>query len=590
MAAIASRRRSRRPGSLGSMMRSPLNLVTLVVLGWFIIAFLIIPSLTLLGQTFIVDGHLSLRVVERIASSAKAVASLRNSLILAVALSVTVNITGIFIVLVTRYFDIRGSRVLAAGYATSMIYGGITLVAGYKMIYGSTGVVTRLLRQIWPSLDATWFSGMLAVVFVMTFATTGNHMLFLSSAIAKLDYQTVEASRLMGAGTWTTLRRVVLPTLRPMIFAITTLTFLGGLNALMAPLIVGGEDFQTISPMILTFSQSPGSRDLAAGLAIVLGGATIVLLTFLNHLERRGQYFSVSKVPSAIQKQKIDNPIANALVHAAAWLLWVIYMLPPVLIVLFSFTRSQDIQTGSFSLDSFTLENYTYALTNPSGYRPLAVSLVYSTLAAVLVVGLITLAARMVHRWRNVVTTVLEYLLHIPWVLPSILIALGLVLTYSRPHAIVGGVILTGTSLLLLVGYIAEKIPFTFRLMKASFSGINASLEEAASLLGASASYTLRRVIVPLIAPTAMAVGGLAFISLLSEFDMSIFLSHPLLQPLGPFIKQATVGEVGRDTTALVFVYTVLLMVVNGLVVWGVYGNHSWLRWWRQRSRKAQES
>lgn len=590
MAAIASRRRSRRPGSLGSMMRSPLNLVTLAVLGWFIIAFLIIPSLTLLGQTFIVDGHLSLRVVERIASSAKAVASLRNSLILAVALSVTVNLTGIFIVLVTRYFDIRGSRVLAAGYATSMIYGGITLVAGYKMIYGSTGVVTRLLRQIWPSLDATWFSGMLAVVFVMTFATTGNHMLFLSSAIAKLDYQTVEASRLMGAGAWTTLRRVVLPTLRPMIFAITTLTFLGGLNALMAPLILGGEDFQTISPMILTFSQSPGSRDLAAGLAIVLGGATIVLLTFLNRLERRGQYFSVSKVPSVIQKQKIDNPIANALVHAAAWLLWVIYMLPPVLIVLFSFTRSQDIQTGSFSLDSFTLENYTYALTNPSGYRPLAVSLVYSTLAAVLVVGLITLAARMVHRWRNVVTTVLEYLLHIPWVLPSILIALGLVLTYSRPHAIVGGVILTGTSLLLLVGYIAEKIPFTFRLMKASFSGINASLEEAASLLGASASYTLRRVIVPLIAPTAMAVGGLAFISLLSEFDMSIFLSHPLLQPLGPFIKQATVGEVGRDTTALVFVYTVLLMVVNGLVVWGVYGNHSWLRLWRQRSRKAQES
>lgn len=590
MAAIASRRRSRRPGSLGSMMRSPLNLVTLAVLGWFIIAFLIIPSLTLLGQTFIVDGHLSLRVVERITSSAKAVASLRNSLILAVALSVTVNLTGIFIVLVTRYFDIRGSRVLAAGYATSMIYGGITLVAGYKMIYGSTGVVTRLLRQIWPSLDATWFSGMLAVVFVMTFATTGNHMLFLSSAIAKLDYQTVEASRLMGAGAWTTLRRVVLPTLRPMIFAITTLTFLGGLNALMAPLILGGEDFQTISPMILTFSQSPGSRDLAAGLAIVLGGATIVLLTFLNRLERRGQYFSVSKVPSVIQKQKIDNPIANALVHAAAWLLWVIYMLPPVLIVLFSFTRSQDIQTGSFSLDSFTLENYTYALTNPSGYRPLAVSLVYSTLAAVLVVGLITLAARMVHRWRNVVTTVLEYLLHIPWVLPSILIALGLVLTYSRPHAIVGGVILTGTSLLLLVGYIAEKIPFTFRLMKASFSGINASLEEAASLLGASASYTLRRVIVPLIAPTAMAVGGLAFISLLSEFDMSIFLSHPLLQPLGPFIKQATVGEVGRDTTSLVFVYTVLLMVVNGLVVWGVYGNHSWLRSWRQRSRKAQES
>lgn len=560
------------------MLRSPLNLVTFAVLTWFIVAFLIMPSVTLLGQTFVVDGHLSLRVVDRIMSSSKAVASVRNSLLLAVALSVTVNLTGVFIVLVTRYFDVKGAKVLAAGFATSMIYGGITLVAGYKMIYGSSGVVTKVLRSVWPSIEPTWFSGAFAVIFVMTFATTGNHMLFLSSAIAKLDYQTVEASRLMGAGAWTTLRRVVLPTLRPMIFAITTLTFLGGLNALMAPLILGGEGFQTVSPMILTFSQSPGSRDLAAGLAIVLGGATILLLAFLNRLERRGQYFSVSKVPSVIRKQKIDNPVANVVVHVLAWGLWLVYIVPPVLIVVFSFTRSADIQTGRISLNSFTLENYTYALTDPSGYRPLAVSLVYSTLAAVGVVMLITLAARMVHRFHNAVTTLLEYLLHIPWVLPSILIALGLVLTYSRPHMIVGGVILTGTSLLLLVGYVAEKIPFTFRLMKASFSGINASLEEAAALLGASATYTLRRVIVPLIAPTAIAVGGLAFISLLSEFDMSIFLSHPLLQPLGPFIKQATVGEIGRDATALVFVYTVLLMVVNGLVVWGVYGNHARLR------------
>ncbi|WP_172120387.1 ABC transporter permease [Actinomyces faecalis] len=569
------------------MLRSPLNVVTLVLVAWFIIAFLLMPSLTLLGHTFIVDGRLSFRVVDRILASSKAVASLRNSLILAIALSVTVNVTGIFIVLVTRYFDIKGSRVLSVGFATSMIYGGITLVAGYKMIYGPTGVITKTLRSFWPSLDPTWFSGAFAVIFVMTFATTGNHMLFLSSAIGKLDYQTVEASRLMGASAWTTLRRVVLPTLAPMIFAITTLTFLGGLNALMAPLILGGERFQTISPMILTFSQSPGSRDLAAGLAIVLGGATIVLLTLLNRLERRGQYFSVSKVPSAIHKQKIDNPVASICVHAAAWLLWLVYILPPVLIIVFSFTQSSAIQTGRLSLDALTLDNYTYAVTNSAGYRPLVVSLVYSTLAALIVVVLITLAARTAHKFHNVLTTVMEYLLHIPWILPSILIALGLVLTYSRPHPIVGGVVLTGTTLLLLVGYVAEKIPFTFRLMKASFSGINASLEEAAGMMGARAGYTLRRVIVPLIAPTALAVSGLAFISLLSEFDMSIFLSHPLLQPLGPFIKQATVGETGRDATGLVFVYTVLLMVVNALVVWGVYGDHTRLTQRLSQRRKA---
>ncbi|AZA14705.1 ABC transporter permease [Corynebacterium choanae] len=574
--AITRAQKQRR--SIGAMLRSPLNLVVLAILSWFILAFLIVPTFTLLQQTFFPDGQFTTRVVGRIAASDKAVASLKHSFMLAIILSVTVNLTGIFIVLVTRYFDIKGAKILWAGYATSLIYGGVTLVAGYKTIYGSNGYITKLLSNIYPGLDPNWFSGMFAVVFVMTFATTGNHMLFLSSSIAKLDYQTVEASRLMGASAWTTLIRVVLPTLKPMIFAITTLTFLGGLNALMAPLILGGENFQTVAPMILTFAGSPQSRDLAAGLAVVLGIATLLLVMLLNRLERKGQYFSVSKVPSAIQKQKITNPVANVLVHIAAYALFVIYMIPPVMIVIFSFTRAQAIQTASIHLSDFTLENYAYALTNPAGYKPLLVSLVYSTLASVTVVVMITLAARIVHKYHNVITVVLEYLLHIPWVLPSILIALGMVLAYSKPSPLVGGIILTGTSLLLLFGYIAERIPFTFRLMKASFSGISSSLEEAASMLGASNSYTTRKVLLPLVLPTGLAVGALSFNSLLTEFDMSVFVSHPLLQPLGPFIKQATQGEVQRDTTALVFVYTVLLMIVASITIWAVYGDHTKLK------------
>lgn len=564
--------------SIRLMLRSPMNVIALVILGWFILAFLLVPTVELLWTTFFPDGHLSLRVINRIYESNKALASLKNSFLLAVVLSITVNIVGVFIVLVTRYFDIKGAKILWAGYATSLIYGGITLVAGYKTIYGSNGYITKLLLTIYPNMDPNWFSGMFAVVFVMTFATTGNHMLFLSSAISKLDYQTVEASKLMGANAFTTLFRVVLPTLKPMIFAITTLTFLGGLNAMTAPLILGGENFQTVAPMILTFAGSPGSRDLAAGLAVFLGIATLLLVMFLNRLEKGGQYFSVSKVPSAIRKQRITNPVVNILVHGVAYLLFVIYIIPPVMIFIFSFTDAAAIQTANITWNSFTFENYIFALTNPSGFKPLLVSFIYSGLAAFLVVTMITLAARLVHKFHNPITTLLEYLLHIPWVLPSILIALGMVLAYSKPSPLVGGIFLTGTSLLLLFGYIAERIPFTFRLMKASFSSIPASLEEAASLLGASNSYTLRKVLFPIVAPTALAVGALSFNALLTEFDMSMFLSHPLLQPLGPFIRQATQGEVQRDTTALVFVYTVLLMVVSSIVIWAVYSDHSTLR------------
>src|SRR5690606_3618758 len=120
-----------RNSSLRTMFRSPLVLVVSVVLLWFIATFLLFPNINLLVSTFFPGGEFSARAVEKLFSSERAMKSLFNSFLLAISLAVTVNVVGIFIVLVTKYFQIRGSRVLWLGYATTLIYGGIVLAAGY---------------------------------------------------------------------------------------------------------------------------------------------------------------------------------------------------------------------------------------------------------------------------------------------------------------------------------------------------------------------------------------------------------------------------------------------------------------------------
>ena len=255
---------------VSTMLRSPLVLVTVVVVTWFIAAFLLWPNLNLLRETFFPDGRFSGGALEKLVSSERAMQSLANSFMLAIALSVAANVVGIFIVLVTRYFDVAGARLLWLGYATTFIYGGIVLAAGYKFVYGENGIVTGVLMRLLPGLGPDWFTGFWAVLFTMTLATTTNHMLFVSAALAKVDQQTIEAAKNMGAGTWTILWRVVLPMLRPVLFAVTILAFLTGLGALSAPQVLGGREFQTIAPMVLTFSSSQSSRDLAALLALVL--------------------------------------------------------------------------------------------------------------------------------------------------------------------------------------------------------------------------------------------------------------------------------------------------------------------------------
>ncbi|SDS49097.1 iron(III) transport system permease protein [Pseudarthrobacter equi] len=564
-----------------SMVRSPFVLVVGVILTWFIAAFLVWPNINVLIATFFPDGSFSGRAAEKLFSSQRAMTALGNSFLLAVALSITVNAVGIFVVLVTYYFRIRGSRILFLGYATTFIYGGIVLAAGYKFIYGDKGIVTSLLLQVFPSMDPAWFSGFFAVLVVMTFATTTNHMLFVANALKGVDYQTIEAAKNLGASTWTILRRIVLPMLKPTLFAVTILSFLTGLGALSAPQVLGGREFQTITPMILTFTNSPTSRDLAALLAVILGLATMVMLAVMSRLEKGGTYFSVSKVSSELQKQDITNPVANVAVHAVAYLLFAVYTLPVVLIVLYSFADGAAIQTGQLSPGSLTLDNYVRVLTQPAGLRPFVVSVLYSALAAVIAVGGLLFVARLLQKYRNWLASVFEYLLHIPWILPSALLALGLIISYDHPNPLVGGAVLTGTTVILLIAFVTVKIPFTLRMLKASFASVNSSLEEAAAIMGAKTLYVFRRILLPLVLPAAAAITALNFNSLLDDYDTAIFLAHPLVQPLGLVIKANTDGAEGTEGVANTFVYTVLLMVITGVTMYLVYGRSG-----RRRNRK----
>ena len=546
---------------------------------WFIMACMILPILNLLKTVFVEGGKLSVDAFQKLLKSPRAMKALRNSFILAPTLSITVGFVGISLVLITEYFDIKGSKILRLGYLTTLIYGGVTLVSGYKFIYSNTGVLTNLMASIFPNMNRNWFTGYWAVLFVMTFSCTSNHMIFLRNAMRSVDFQTVEAARNMGASQWYILRRVVLPVLLPSLFAVTILTFITGLCAMSAPLLVGGKDFQTINPMIKQFADmtTTSAKSLSATLSLVLGLATMILLAILTAIERRGHYMSVSKVKTKIVKQKITNPVVNVLVHIYAYVLFVIYVIPVVLIVLFSFSDSAHIQMRQLDFSTFSLQNYVQLLSQNTAYRPFVVSIVYSALAAIIVGALVIVACRYIQKRRNSVSaTALEYSLMLPWLLPSTMIALSLMLAFNQPRWYMFNQPLIATLQLLLIGYIIVKLPFTMRMTKAAFFGLDDALEDASRNLGASGLYTFRRVIFPVLLPTVLAIAALNFNGLLTDYDISAFLHHPANPTLGVKIKSLT-EEMGNssDGVALTFVYAVLMMIISAVVLYLVYGRGS---------------
>ena len=525
-----------------------------------------------------------------------------NSLKLAVCLVITVNLVGITLVLLTEYFDIKGAKILRLGYMTTMIYSGVALVTGYLFLYDNDGIITTLLTNAFPGINKNWFSGFGAVLFTMTFACTSNHMLFLRNAIRGIDYNTVEAARNMGAGPMKVLFKVVFPTLLPTIFSLTVMTFITGLCAMSAPTLIG---YDAINPEIVRLAGSSPADEAfpqarAALLSIILALFTIILLSILTHYEHKGHYLSVSKTKAKLVKQKINNPVGNVFAHILAYVLFIIYMMPVVLIVIFSFQDYGSIKQKIINPEGWTTINYfgTYnweytvrgktktttdavsgLFSNEKALSGITTSSVLSVLAAALACIIVVIACCYIFKHKKS-GALLEYSLLLPWMLPTILICYSL-RTYFNNSGIFyvfGQNLYKGNNvrLLLIIAYTIVKLPFSLRMIKASFYTIDEELEDAAKNLGSGPVRTFLRVKLPIILPSVLAVFALCFNELFSEYDMGATFHAPAASTYAMVIKSMTetdsrayynLNAEGRQCASTVFI-----MLVSGLILYLVYG------------------
>ncbi len=585
-----------------------IRLIGLCFFAYLFFGFMLMPCLNTLTSIFNTTNAAGQRdafAVIRFFLAGNMKSYVWNSLKLAVMLVITVNIVGISIVLLTEYFDIKGARILRLGYMTTMIYSGVALVTGYMFLYANDGIITKMLVDAFPDFNPNWFSGYNAVLFTMTFACTSNHMLFLRNAIRGIDYNTVEAARNMGANPFRVLWTVVFPTLIPTLFSLTVMTFITGLCAMSAPTLLG---YDSINPEIVRLAGSSTADEAfpqarAALLSIILAMFTIVLLTVLSAYERRGHYLSVSKTKAKLKKQKINNPVANVIAHIYAYILFIIYMTPVVMIIIFSFQTYSAVRMRKLDLSQWTLvnffgqEDYSY-LTSRGSYKirkgaisgvfsneatlgGIKLSFILSALAAAMACVIVVVACNyMFNKKHKKSGVVLEYALLFPWLLPTILICYSY-RTYFNNTGIwyVGNQNLyfgANVRMLIVMAYTVTKLPFSLRMIKASFYAIDEELEDAAKNLGASPLRTFLQVKLPIILPSVLAVFALNFNALFTEYDMSATFASTYGTSYAMVI-QAMCREEGLygynvNASGRRCASTVFIMIVSGIILYLVYG------------------
>lgn len=118
-------------------------------------------------------------------------------------------------------------------------------------------------------------------------------------------------------------------------------------------------------------------------------------------------------------------------------------------------------------------------------------------------------------------------------------------------------------------------LPFVTRTVQPVIEEIEREVEEASATLGASRFYTLRRVILPALAPAALTGFALALARSVGEYGSVIFIAGniPLRTEIAPLLIVIQLEEFNYDAAAaigiaMLVISFIMLFVINIIQIW----------------------
>ncbi|WP_258002287.1 ABC transporter permease [Burkholderia sp. WAC0059] len=204
-------------------------------------------------------------------------------------------------------------------------------------------------------------------------------------------------------------------------------------------------------------------------------------------------------------------------------LVYAFILCPLVFVVWLSFFRDAII---SFPPHGYTLSWYLNAWSNPAFADGFVLSVKLAAVSSAASVALGVLAALGLRRFPFRGSRAAGVLLLAPLVVPGIVSGVALYLFYLRLSDALGFDI-AGTTAGLVGAHVCLTVPWTVRLVSASLEGLDATIEEAARNLGASAVRAFWRVTLPMLRPAIVASALFSFIISFENLDVSLLLVGP---------------------------------------------------------------
>jgi sulfate/thiosulfate transport system permease protein len=178
-----------------------------------------------------------------------------------------------------------------------------------------------------------------------------------------------------------------------------------------------------------------------------------------------------------------------------------------------------------------------------------------------------------------------DALVDLPFALPTAVAGIALTALYA-PNGWLGryleiiGIKVAFTPLGVLVALVFIGVPFIVRTVQPVLEDLDIEFEEAAASLGATRLQTIRRVVVPALAPALLTGFALAFARAVGEYGSVIFIAGnlPMVSEITPLIiitKLEQYDYAGATAVAAVMLVVsfILLLIINALQAWTARSN-----------------
>ena len=538
------------------------------------VVFQVFPILYLVVKAFFPDGSFSLETFERLYTYKMNWGALTNTLIAAFATMVLGTLLAFPLAWLVGRTNMHGKKFFRSLFVlTYMVPPYVGAMAWLRLLNKNVGTINLILRAMFQMdtnagpLNIYTLTGM---IWVLTTFYYPYAFITISRAMEKMDPSLEEAARVSGASPLKTVFTVTLPMMTPSLIAGALLVFVCAMSCYGIPSIIGAPGkVHTVTTRIVEYMGlgAEGITD-ATGLAVFLMLLAIIILYISDVVIARKQYITVSGKstrPNIVDLGKWRVPLTVLVSLFAA----IVILVPFATIIATSFKK--NLGKTLFEAGNFTTVHWTKIFTRTDILESLKNSIVFGVLTATIGILIACTMAYLLQRTKVKGRKIPDFLITLGSGTPSVVIALGLIMTMTGKF----GINLGNTAAIMVIAYLIKYLMMGMRTVVSAMSQIHVSLEESSQISGASWLGTMRRITIPLIFPSIAAGWFLIFIPSFYELSMTALLYSKDTKTIGFQLYEYWTYTSQQQASALAVGILLVIILLNFVLNKLTKGNFS---------------